>query len=143
MEHQVYKRRDGRGDKKLQGSYANVNGLKMYYEIHGEGRPLILLHGALSTIDVDFGKVLPVTFFATSNSRVSRPTNRSNSATRTSAWLSGLGCSNSCGARSRNYSPKLLTFVIVGRATVASAGATVNAGKFREQSSRCRPKQEL
>jgi pimeloyl-ACP methyl ester carboxylesterase len=29
-----------------QGNYASVNGLKMYYEIHGTGRPLVLLHGA-------------------------------------------------------------------------------------------------
>lgn len=33
------------------GSYAQVNGLNLYYERHGTGRPLILLHGALSTID--------------------------------------------------------------------------------------------
>ncbi len=39
--------------------YASVNGLKMYYEVHGTGRPLVLLHGALSTIETDFGKVLP------------------------------------------------------------------------------------
>jgi pimeloyl-ACP methyl ester carboxylesterase len=39
--------------------YCNVNGLQMYYEIHGSGRPLVLLHGGLSTIDVDFGGVLP------------------------------------------------------------------------------------
>jgi pimeloyl-ACP methyl ester carboxylesterase len=32
--------------------YAPVNGLSMYYEIHGEGRPLILLHGAYMTIDM-------------------------------------------------------------------------------------------
>ena len=28
------------------GRYANVNGLKIYYEIHGVGKPLVLLHGA-------------------------------------------------------------------------------------------------
>jgi pimeloyl-ACP methyl ester carboxylesterase len=39
--------------------YASVNGLEMYYEIHGTGRPLVLLHGALTTIDTSFGKVLP------------------------------------------------------------------------------------
>jgi pimeloyl-ACP methyl ester carboxylesterase len=39
--------------------YAPVNGLQMYYEIHGSGRPLILLHGNLSTIEVDFGRILP------------------------------------------------------------------------------------
>ena len=37
------------------GKYADVNGLKMYYEIHGTGRPLVLLHGALSAIDTSFG----------------------------------------------------------------------------------------
>jgi pimeloyl-ACP methyl ester carboxylesterase len=40
-------------------SYAQVNGLNMYYEIHGTGRPLVLLHGNLSTIDVDFGRIIP------------------------------------------------------------------------------------
>src|ERR671916_12708 len=33
------------------GDYAEVNGLNMYYEIHGTGRPLVLLHGAYMTID--------------------------------------------------------------------------------------------
>src|SRR5512142_2518219 len=41
------------------GNTARVNGLNMYYEIHGTGRPLVLLHGALSTLETDFGKVLP------------------------------------------------------------------------------------
>ncbi|HEX6482437.1 MAG TPA: alpha/beta hydrolase [Ktedonobacteraceae bacterium] len=41
------------------GSYAEVHGLAMYYEIHGEGFPLVLLHGGLSTIGTSFGKVLP------------------------------------------------------------------------------------
>jgi len=31
---------------RTQGKYASVNGLNMYYEIHGTGRPLVLLHGA-------------------------------------------------------------------------------------------------
>jgi pimeloyl-ACP methyl ester carboxylesterase len=44
---------------RTQGKYASVNGLNMYYEIHGTGRPLVLLHGALSAIDTSFGKVLP------------------------------------------------------------------------------------
>lgn len=30
--------------------YAPVNGLKMYYEVHGRGEPLVLLHGAFMTI---------------------------------------------------------------------------------------------
>jgi pimeloyl-ACP methyl ester carboxylesterase len=41
------------------GSYAQVNGLEMYYELHGEGQPLVLLHGALSAIGTSFGKLLP------------------------------------------------------------------------------------
>jgi pimeloyl-ACP methyl ester carboxylesterase len=39
--------------------YAPVNGLSMYYEIHGEGDPLVLLHGALSATGTSFGEVLP------------------------------------------------------------------------------------
>jgi pimeloyl-ACP methyl ester carboxylesterase len=31
---------------KVEGNYASVNGLNMYYEVHGTGRPLVLLHGA-------------------------------------------------------------------------------------------------
>jgi pimeloyl-ACP methyl ester carboxylesterase len=38
--------------------YAEVNGLSMYYEIHGEGRPLVLLHGAYMTADT-VGPILP------------------------------------------------------------------------------------
>ena len=30
--------------------YAPVNGLKMYYEVHGSGDPVVLLHGAFMTI---------------------------------------------------------------------------------------------
>jgi pimeloyl-ACP methyl ester carboxylesterase len=37
--------------------YAPVNGLEMYYEIHGEGEPLLLLHGAYGTIDM-WGPIL-------------------------------------------------------------------------------------
>src|SRR5215212_12093253 len=32
------------------GNYAEVNGLKMYYETHGAGSPLVVLHGAFKTI---------------------------------------------------------------------------------------------
>jgi pimeloyl-ACP methyl ester carboxylesterase len=41
------------------GRYASVNGLRMYYEVHGSGRPLVVLHAALSTIDTSFAAVLP------------------------------------------------------------------------------------
>jgi pimeloyl-ACP methyl ester carboxylesterase len=40
------------------GNYAVVNGLKMYYEIHGEGFPLVLIHGGGSDIYVTYGRVL-------------------------------------------------------------------------------------
>ena len=30
--------------------YAPVNGIKMYYEVHGSGEPVVLLHGAFMTI---------------------------------------------------------------------------------------------
>lgn len=45
---------------KTQDGYANVNGLKVYYEIHGEGKPLVLIHGGGSTIQTTFGSVLPI-----------------------------------------------------------------------------------
>jgi pimeloyl-ACP methyl ester carboxylesterase len=38
--------------KTRKGEYASVNGLKMYYEIHGAGRPLVLLHGAFMSATV-------------------------------------------------------------------------------------------
>lgn len=42
------------------GNYAGVNGIKMYYEIHGEGKPLVLIHGGGSTIQTTFGTILPM-----------------------------------------------------------------------------------
>jgi pimeloyl-ACP methyl ester carboxylesterase len=41
------------------GHYASVNGLNMYYETHGSGMPLVLLHGGGCTIDFSFSAVLP------------------------------------------------------------------------------------
>ena len=45
-----------------ESGHAPVNGISMYYEVHGPpgGVPLVLLHGGGSTIDVTFGRVLPV-----------------------------------------------------------------------------------
>jgi pimeloyl-ACP methyl ester carboxylesterase len=41
------------------GRFAAVNGLNLYYEIHGSGRPLVLIHGGGSTISSTFGRILP------------------------------------------------------------------------------------
>ncbi len=40
------------------GEYASVNGLNMYYEIHGTGQPLVVLHGAYMTIGT-MGELVP------------------------------------------------------------------------------------
>lgn len=48
--------------KPIESGHAPVNGIEMYYEVHGrrDGVPLVLLHGGGSTIEVTFSKVLPV-----------------------------------------------------------------------------------
>ena len=46
-------------NKPGQSGYAPVNGLKMYYEVYGEGKPLVLLHGAFNTIPMAFGMLIP------------------------------------------------------------------------------------
>jgi pimeloyl-ACP methyl ester carboxylesterase len=40
--------------------FVSVNGLNMYYESHGTGQPLVLLHGAFSAIGTSFGKLIPL-----------------------------------------------------------------------------------
>src|SRR5438105_15380920 len=45
-------------DVKGTGQYAEVNGINLYYETHGTGRPLILLHGGLGSGEM-FGPILP------------------------------------------------------------------------------------
>jgi pimeloyl-ACP methyl ester carboxylesterase len=45
--------------EKQTGHYAAVNGLKLYYEVHGSGYPLVLLHGGGSTIESNYGRILP------------------------------------------------------------------------------------
>jgi pimeloyl-ACP methyl ester carboxylesterase len=43
----------------FKSGYESVNGIKMYYEIHGEGAPLVLIHGGGSTIESTFGYIIP------------------------------------------------------------------------------------
>jgi pimeloyl-ACP methyl ester carboxylesterase len=45
--------------KPSNSGYAPVNGIKVYYEVYGEGRPLVLLHGAFYTIDMNWGQLIP------------------------------------------------------------------------------------
>lgn len=60
QENDVTHSRDER-DTGAKGRFAEVNGLKLYYEVDGDGgTPLVLLHGGGSTIETSFGKVLPL-----------------------------------------------------------------------------------
>lgn len=43
----------------FESGHAPVNGINMYYEIHGAGYPLVLIHGGGSTISSTFGRILP------------------------------------------------------------------------------------
>jgi pimeloyl-ACP methyl ester carboxylesterase len=42
------------------GAYAPINGINMYYEVHGDGTPLVLVHGGGSSIYTSFGTLLPL-----------------------------------------------------------------------------------
>ncbi len=44
----------------FKSGYSEVNGLNMYYEIHGVGKPLVLIHGGGSTIETSFGNIIPL-----------------------------------------------------------------------------------
>jgi len=87
------------------GNYAQVNGLNMYYEIHGTGQPLVLLHGAFSAIGTSFGNVLPelaetrrvIAFEMQAHGRtadIDRPLSMEQMADDTVAALQQLGIEN-------------------------------------------------
>lgn len=44
----------------FKSGYSRVNGLKLYYEIYGEGKPLVLIHGGGSTIETNYSKIIPL-----------------------------------------------------------------------------------
>jgi pimeloyl-ACP methyl ester carboxylesterase len=50
---------NGQQIKPSNSGYAPVNGIKVYYEVYGEGRPIVLLHGAFYTIDMNWGQLIP------------------------------------------------------------------------------------
>lgn len=85
-----------------QTGYVPVNGLNMYYEIHGTGQPLVLLHGAFSAIGTSFGALLPelaktrqvIAFELQAHGRtadIDRPLTLENLADDTAAALQHLG----------------------------------------------------
>lgn len=55
----VASRSNGQQIKPSNSGYAPVNGIKVYYEVYGEGRPLVLLHGAFYTIGLNWSQLIP------------------------------------------------------------------------------------
>ena len=49
----------GQQIKPSNSGYAPVNGIKVYYEVYGEGRPIVLLHGAFYTMEMNWGQLIP------------------------------------------------------------------------------------
>src|SRR6476646_6973166 len=49
----------GQQIKPSNSGYAPVNGINVYYEVYGEGRPLVLLHGAFYTIEMNWAQLIP------------------------------------------------------------------------------------
>ena len=50
---------NGQQQKPAASGYAPVNGIKVYYEVYGEGKPIILLHGAFYTIQLNWAELIP------------------------------------------------------------------------------------
>ncbi|MDQ6814260.1 MAG: alpha/beta hydrolase, partial [Bacteroidota bacterium] len=44
----------------FESGYSQVNGMEMYYEMYGQGKPLVLIHGGGSTIQTSFGRIIPL-----------------------------------------------------------------------------------
>lgn len=91
---------------KVKSGYAPVNGLELYYEIHGESRPgrvpLVLIHGGGSSIHATWGEAIPllardrlvVAFDEQGHGRtkaIDRPFTFENSADDAAALLDHLG----------------------------------------------------
>lgn len=50
---------NGQKTKPANSGYVPVNGIKVYYEVYGKGRPIVLLHGAFMTIEGNWGQLIP------------------------------------------------------------------------------------
>jgi len=46
--------------KPAESGYADVNGLKMYYEVYGQGKPLVLVHGSYMNIILNWTHIIPL-----------------------------------------------------------------------------------
>jgi pimeloyl-ACP methyl ester carboxylesterase/uncharacterized protein YndB with AHSA1/START domain len=55
----IYLQNNLLGNLNFTSGYTEVNGLNMYYEIYGNGQPLVLIHGGGSTIQTSFGRIIP------------------------------------------------------------------------------------
>ena len=49
-----------KASKPSETGYVHINGLKMYYEVYGEGKPLVLLHGSYMTIPLNWSNIIPM-----------------------------------------------------------------------------------
>ncbi len=50
---------NGQQGKPAASGYVPVNGIKVYYEVYGDGKPLVLLHGAFMNIEMNWGQLIP------------------------------------------------------------------------------------
>ena len=50
---------NGQQVKPTDSGYAPANGIKVYYEVYGRGNPIILLHGAFYTIEMNWSELIP------------------------------------------------------------------------------------
>lgn len=46
--------------KPVDTGYADVNGLKMYYEVYGQGKPVVLIHGSYMNIPLNWAHIIPL-----------------------------------------------------------------------------------
>jgi len=46
--------------KPAESGYADVNGLKMYYEVYGAGKPIVLIHGSFMNIPMNWAHIIPL-----------------------------------------------------------------------------------
>lgn len=44
----------------VESGYADVNGLKMYYEVYGAGKPIVLIHGSFMNIPMNWAHIIPL-----------------------------------------------------------------------------------